>query len=278
MPALPPALAAAWRRLLLACLLALPLGAGAAVCPPHAMSPAGEVRLAADALLLVVHPSSTYDARFASKRGIDEAVRFARERGVPVVYLEDETPPQYYFPEDCEPDYWVYSAGGEVHFSADVSQLYVAGGHLELCLSAALHDILLQWARGEPRSHTVTFFMDGIYSNGKLVQPAAPFYGDFVRFMDIVAYGRPGGEHWPKLNLLETMGVIVQEEDELDYLTQVLPRWDSTFPETWQVELQLDDSVRKVLRPAPGWHPPTLRFHFVDSAAGAHVLPTEVLP
>jgi hypothetical protein len=108
--------------------------------------------------------------------------------------------------------------------------------------------------------------MDAIYSNGKLVEPGAPFYDDFQRFMGVVTYGRPGGEHWPKLNLLETMGVIVREDHEMEFLKQALPRWDTTFPASYRVELQLNDSVKKVLRPATGWHPPTLLFHFVDSA------------
>jgi len=216
--------------------------------------------------MFVVHPTSTHDARFSAKRGIDEAVRFAKGRKIPVIYLQDDTPAQFYFTEDCNPDYWVFSQGGEISFEVPSSHLYIVGGHLELCLSAALHDILYQWAKRAPRNLTVTYLMDGIYSNGKLVDPAEPFYEDFVKFMNVVSYGRPGGEHWPKLSLLETMGVIVREDHEMAYLTQVLPRWDTTFQKSYRVELQLNDSVKKVLRSAIGWHPPTLLFHFVDSA------------
>ena len=39
-----------------------------------------------------------------------------------------------------------------------------------------------------------------------------------------------------------------------------------TMPAEYRVELQMNDSVAKVIRPAAGWNPPTLRFHFVDSA------------
>jgi hypothetical protein len=138
--------------------------------------------------------------------------------------------------------------------------------NLELCLSTALHDILHQWSKQPPRNLTVTYLMDAIYSNGKHIQPTEPFYQDFVRFLDVVTYGRPGGEHWPKLSLLETMGIIIREDHELAYLKQVLPRWDTTFPESVRVEVQLNDSVKKVLRSSPGWHPPTLLFRFVDSA------------
>jgi hypothetical protein len=108
--------------------------------------------------------------------------------------------------------------------------------------------------------------MDAIYSNGRMIEPADPFYRDFDRFLSIVSYGRPGGEHWPKLSLLETMGVIRREDHQFDYIRKILPRWDTTFPDAFRIEVQLNDSVKKVLRPAAGWHPPTVLFHFVDSA------------
>ena len=88
----------------------------------------------------------------------------------------------------------------------------------------------------------------------------------FSRFMNVVTYGRPGGEHWSKLSLLETMGLIVREERQLQYLEHVLPRWDNTFPGQYQVELSLNGERKKVLRKAAGLLPPTLRFEFYDSA------------
>lgn len=235
-------------------------------CPPHKLTEPEQVRLNGDAVLIVTHATSTHDARFSAKRGVDEAVRFAKRSRIPVVYLQDDTPEQFYFMEDCEPDYWVFSAGGEIKFDVPPAHVYIVGGHLELCLSATLHDVMYKWSRMAPRNLTVTYFMDAIYSNGKLVEPTEPYYRDFEKFMGVVAYRRPGGEHWPKLTLLETLGVIVREEHELEYLKKTLPRWDRTFPPSYRVELQLNDSVRKVLRPAPGWHPPTLLFRFIDSA------------
>jgi len=255
-----------FRTILGAALLALVPLCVRAACPEAPLADPQAVRVDGKTVMLVVHASSTYDARLVSKRGIDEAIRFARERAMPVVYLQDETPAQFYFTEDCRPDYRIRSEGGEVRFAIPATQLYVVGGHLELCLMTALEDILYQWAAGPPESRTVTYLMDGIYSNGKMIDPDDPFYGDFQRFLGVVSYGRPGGEHWPKLSLLETMGVIVREDHELEYLRQILPRWDTTFPPNYRVEVQLNDSVKKVLRAAPGWNPPTILFHFVDSA------------
>lgn len=235
-------------------------------CADYEITPPSQVRIHGDSVMIVVHESSSHDARFSTKRGVDEAVRFAKARKIPVIYLQDDTPDKYYFMEDCKPDYWVYSSGGEITFDVTADNLYIVGGHLELCMSKALHDIIYQWARRPPKNHTVTYFMDAIYSNGKLIQPGDPYYRSFDRFLSIVTYGRPGGEHWPKLSLLETMGVIRKEGNQLEYLKKVLPRWDTTFPRSFQVELQLEESPRKVLRPAEGWFPPTVLFHFVDSA------------
>jgi hypothetical protein len=248
------------------CLFSLLVCPFVQACPPPYFPPPGSVGPKSDTLMVVTHASSTYDARFATKRGLDGATRFARENNIPRVYLIDETPPQHYFFQDCDPDHWVASQDGEINFPVTASRVYVAGGHLELCLSRSLHDITYQWAAQPPRDRTITFFMDAIYSNGKSVDPSDPFYSDFQRFMGVVTYGRPGGEHWPKLNLLEMMGIIIQESHELDFLQKVLPHWQRTFPESYRVELKLNQSPSRVLQQGEGFQPPRLVFHFVDSA------------
>jgi hypothetical protein len=254
------------RSFLLAAIGLLWLSTASAVCRQHEITPPSKVKINGDAVMIVVHQSSTYDARFSTKRGVDEAVRYAKAQKIPVIYLQDDTPDEFYFMEDCFPDYWVFSAGGEISFDVTAGNLYIVGGHLELCMSAALHDIIYQWAKRAPRNYTITYLMDAIYSNGKMIDPSDPFYHDFDRFLSIVTYGRPGGEHWPKLSLLETMGIIQKEEHELNYVKQILPRWDTTFPPNYRIEVQLNNSVKKVLRSAEGWSPPTVLFHFVDSA------------
>jgi hypothetical protein len=62
------------------------------------------------------------------------------------------------------------------------------------------------------------------------------------------------------------MGIIRREDHELDYIRKILPRWDRTFPDRYRIAVKMNDSVAKVLRSAPGWHPPTVMFRFVDSA------------
>jgi hypothetical protein len=109
--------------------------------------------------------------------------------------------------------------------------------------------------------------MDAIYSNGKVIDHQDSFYEDFVRFMGVVTYARPGGEHWPKLTLLETMGIIKRSARQADYLRQVLPRWDRTFDARWRVEMVVNDGTPVVLRLGTGWRPPTMRFQFIDTIA-----------
>lgn len=240
--------------------------AQAAGCPARPDTPPEAVRLRGDAALLAVHVSVAYDARYATKRGADAAARTARNEGIGRIYLRDDTDPAGYFMADCEPEHWVFSQGGEVRFALDVGRLTVIGGHLELCLSVALHDVLLQWSQQTPRDRTVTLPMDAIYSNGKVIDPSDSFHEDFMRFMGVVTYARPGGEHWPKLTLLETMGIIKNPVRQTDYLRQILPRWDRTFDERWRVVMVVNDGPIQVLRPGKGLLAPTLRFHFVDSA------------
>ena len=115
------------------------------------------------------------------------------------------------------------------------------------------------------RDLTITFVMDAIYSNGKSFEETDRYYNDFLKFMSIVTHGRPQGEHWPKLTLLEIMGIIIKEEHELDYLKKLLPRYDRTMPADFRVQITLNDSMPKILQPGRGFRPPTLRFEFVDS-------------
>ncbi|RCS58459.1 hypothetical protein [Parvibium lacunae] len=236
-------------------------------CDSLSVSPPEKVAIAADTALLVVHPSATYDARYAAKRGVDEAVRYAKTHHIPIIYLIDDSPRQYYYPLDCSPDYAVYSQGGEVTFPLQVNHLYVAGGHLELCLSAALHDILFQWSQRESTTHKITYFMDAIYSNGRHVIEDLPYYKEVAQFMQVISYGRPAGEHWPKISLLETMGAIINPLHEIDYLQRVLPRWDTTFKKRETIHLRLNTFPPVTLRPGSyAWKTPTLTFEFIDSA------------
>jgi hypothetical protein len=248
------------------CLAGLARGA----CPDPVFTPPERVRLSADEVLIVTHASSTFDARLATKRGIDDAVRFARNHRMPVVVLQDDSPPQFYFIDDCHPDYRVLSIDGELPFAVTPSHVFVAGGHLELCLGRTVSDLILGWARNagaRSRRLTVTYLMDGIYSNGKSLEETDPWYRRYTKFLDIVTWGRPAGEHWPKLTLLEIMGIIRDERAEIEYLKRVLPRWDRTLPPDVRVDLRLNDGIPVVLRPMRGWRAPLMRFEFVDSAA-----------
>ena len=160
-----------------------------------------------------------------------------------MVYLQDDTPEKFYFMEDCNPDYWVASTGGEIGFDVTPRHVYIAGGHLELCLSRTVNDVIYSWARQGRCDLTITFVMDAIYSNGKSFEETDRYYNDFRKFM----------------------GIIIKEEHELDYLKKLLPRYDRTMPADYRVQITLNDSMPKILQPGRGFRPPTLRFEFVDS-------------
>ncbi len=225
-----------------------------------------EVKLAGDKVMIVTHASSVFDPRYSTKYGVDAAIKWAKEKKIPVVYLADESPISSYFMEDCSPSYWVRSIDGDVVFEVKAKDVFLVGGHVELCLSRSIHDILYQASKRQQQSMTLTYFMDGIYSNGKTINESDPFYKDFMQFMGAVTFGRPGGERWPKLNLLEATGIIKNIENDYRYLQELLPRWDRTFPKDYRVELQLNDFELRVLQPGGGFSAPRLKFHFIDSA------------
>jgi len=252
--------------LFLTAALALSAMPALASCPAHAMTAPDQVRLNADSVLIVTHASSNDDGRAVTKLGVDNAVYYARQKRIPVVYLQDERPAQNYFVEDCNPDYWVASEGGELRFEVTPSHVYTVGGHLEICLSSTLNEVLLSWSKQPRRNLTITYLMDGIFSNGKSLDESDRYYREYQRFMGIVTYNKPAGEYYQKLSLLETMGIIITEQLQYQYLERILPRYDRTMPADYRVELKLMDSRVKVLQPGRGSRPPVLRFEFIDSA------------
>ncbi|MCB1909773.1 MAG: hypothetical protein KDH15_20625 [Rhodocyclaceae bacterium] len=246
-------------------LLLLPILAIAA-CPPTEPVAAADIALHSPAALIVTHASTVHDPRMVTRPGLDAAIALARARGLPVVQLQDDGPAESYFAGDCAADFRVRSQGGELGFEVPDEQVLSVGGHLEMCLSTTWHEILLQWARRPPHDRVLTIFMDAIYSNGKGIDETSRHFDALARFMGVVTYGRPGGESWPKLSLLETLGVIIDPQGQRDYLAQVLPNWARTMPDTYRVEMWLDGELARVLRAGGGSGAPTLVFDFRDSA------------
>ena len=237
-----------------------------AVCAQPRFTNPQELRIQGDAVMIVTHASAMYDPRYSIKYGLDVAVQVAKAKKIPVIYLADDSPISMYMTADCDPDYWVYSKDGEIVFPVNVKTIYLAGGHVELCLSRTIHDLIQQRANNPQRHTTFTYLMDAIYSNGKRIDASDPFFNDFSFFMQVVSYGRPNGEWWPKLNLLETMGIIRRIEDDYYYLKKILPRWDRTFDERWQIDFQLMDFRSETLQAAQGDSKGTIRFNFIDTA------------
>jgi hypothetical protein len=257
------------RTILKALLAALLVSAGAAAqaaCDPRPVSASHQIRTGGHAVLLVTHASTAFDPRMSTKTGLDAVIRHARQHAIPTIYLKDDEPGLRYFMDDCAPDHWAESEDGEVRFSVQAHHVLLAGGHLELCLARTMHDILEQWATQPPRNLRMTLLMDAIYSNGKAVDPQDEYYEKLERFLGTVTHGRPGGEAWPKLTLLETMGVIARHRQQRDYLRRVLPHYARTMPRAYRVEMQVNDEQPETLVRGAGSGSPTLSFHFVDSA------------
>ena len=253
-------------RTLLFVLFALWAGLAHAYCPARTLGTADEVRADQDSLLILTHASTRYDARLATKSGVDQATQFARRHGIPMVYLQDDAAEADYFTEDCAPEYWLQSASGELGFEVQSSHVYVAGGHLEQCLLTTVSEVMASWAGQEKRDLSLTYLMDAIYSSGELVKDSDDYYPDYSMFMRVLNYGRAEDAPWPKITLLETAGLIRQEDRMADYLKRALPDFASGFSRGYRVELYLNDDEVAVLQDPPLWESPVLQIRFVDSA------------
>jgi hypothetical protein len=238
-----------------------------AYCPPRTLVTSAEVKAAQDSLLIVTHASTKYDARLATKYGLDLATNFARGRGIPMVYLQDDMVEANYFAEDCSPEYWLYSANGELGFDVLSSHVYLAGGHLEQCLYTTVNDVIFSWAYQEERDLTLSFLMDAIYSSGELISDDDEYAAEYNRFMRILNFGRTEDGPWPKITLLETAGLIGQQDNIVKYLKRALPNFRNTMFSNYRVELYLNDTEVAVLQDPLLWHSPVLQFRFVDSAS-----------
>lgn len=237
-----------------------------AYCPARTLSSPDQVSLDTDSVLIVTHASARYDTGFSTKQGLDHATSIAREKGVPLVYLQDDAAEQDYFTKDCAPEYWVLSENGELGFHVLPSHVYVAGGHLEQCLYRTVQDVIFSWSVQDERDLTLTFLMDAIYSSGELVRDSDDYHANFDAFMRVLEHGRAEEDPWPKITLLQTMGIISQQKQALEYLKRALPDFESAMQPDYRVELQLNNSPAKVLQDMPAWNSPTLKFRFVDSA------------
>ncbi|MCM2278731.1 MAG: hypothetical protein NDJ89_11710 [Oligoflexia bacterium] len=243
------------------------ISAKAAPCLKPVFNSPEEVKLTGRSVLIATHPSRAFDGRMASKVGMDAAVKAAKARKIPVIYLQDDGDERDYFFEDCEPDYRLFSRDGDIRVDLRPSQVITVGGHWELCQSRTLHDVMYLWSRQPARDLRITVYMDGTYMKGSLsFEESDPYYGDFTRFMGIVNYDRPGSEVFNnKLTLLEAMGIISREFRQLDFLARILPHYARTLP-GHRVELRLNGSVPRILQKGKGPKPPVLTFEFLSSA------------
>src|ERR1700748_2176116 len=95
----------------------------AAPCAAPDFTQPANVNLSNESVMIVTHPSTLWDGRFASKVGMDAAVIYAKHHNIPVIYLAGNNSNETYFFSDCKPTYWVQSSGGE--FSFDVAPNHV---------------------------------------------------------------------------------------------------------------------------------------------------------
>lgn len=256
-------------KILLALALSVSCGVATASCPEQPFTRPEDVRLDSDPALLVVHASNVFDPLYASKHGIEAATRYARLNHIRVVYLQDDADAQAYFTDDCRPDYRLRSEYGELSIEIRAAEIYLAGGHLEQCLHATEQDVLSSWSRQPRRNRTLTYLMDGIYSDGELVRDEDGYSQNFALIWRALNYhSNEDDEHpGPKITLLQSLGLIGNEAEETAYLKRALPDYTTFAQLGYRVAMQVNTGPLQILREASAASAPTLLFRFVDSAS-----------
>jgi hypothetical protein len=110
-------------------------------------------------MLLVVHPTSTYDEQCEARDGADKEVAMARQAGVPVYYLAEHQEDLYL--SDVQGVFIESEIGEhEIRFHGDT--IILMGGYLTRCLRTTLFD-LLDNLGPERRMVTIEMPMVSIY-------------------------------------------------------------------------------------------------------------------
>ncbi|MBI4406239.1 MAG: hypothetical protein HY537_18915 [Deltaproteobacteria bacterium] len=80
--------------------------------------------------LLVVHGNYRYDAKGLAKNGIDQYVSLFKNQRRPVIFLMDyaEDSDLFWYTQDRNPSFAVFSAGGEHNLRLETNELTIVGG------------------------------------------------------------------------------------------------------------------------------------------------------
>ncbi len=108
--------------------------------------------------LIVVHASTKFDDSLQAKNEIDKKINEFKAKQLPVIYLMSDLTPQgqaLWYTNDRNPDYVVYSTGGEHNIPLTGSDLTVVGGFWgnsdmrSGCHSSALRNVVLSYFHWE---------------------------------------------------------------------------------------------------------------------------------
>jgi hypothetical protein len=242
----------------------------AAPCAGTKFTPDDQIRLTHSKVLLVTHPSTIWEGRFASKAGIDASVIDAKNHGIPVVYLQSASGSQAqlntYFYSDCRPTYVAESEDGRLGFDINATHVISVGGHWEECQRTTLEYLFAtSWSKKRGVNLTLTQVMDGIFGLGDTLPADAPYKNDVLRFLEVVSYGRPKLKYQTKkITLLEMMGIIGDKNLQHQFLRSILPPFNEVARE-YEVQLILNGELLEVLRKGNVANPPILKLEYINT-------------
>lgn len=121
-------------------------------------------------LLVVNHAASIFDAKCKTKPGTDALIQAfrAQKRSVLFSIGDDELADFSWCTSDRNPDFSIYSDGGEHDLKIDTPELTVVGGNLTLCLSTFVRDAIRSYFQRNDKNFRVNLPLDAIYQGEHL--------------------------------------------------------------------------------------------------------------
>lgn len=113
-------------------------------------------------LMIVTHPTASFDENMTSGVGIDEEVALAHADGTPVIYLVQAWDKfDNFYLNEVLPTHFVRSHSGLHSIRFDGNSAVLAGGYFQYCFRSAFRELLKR--RTTDRPLTVEIPMDAVY-------------------------------------------------------------------------------------------------------------------
>lgn len=204
-------------------------------------------------LLIVTHATSEFDEKNRAKRKTNETIQRFLNQNYNVVYLQGDAYPEKYYYQNCRPDYYVLSYGGEFFFDFSASEVTSIGGHWQACQLITTRKIISNMQEMPQKKFILTQVMEAIYTYGKIsVYREDPYYQKVMNKISSLETN--------KLTLQDIINEISNLDLKLDFLERMVDHFE--IPSNFHVEINYKNN-KKIIYQAPDKFTKSLIVEFI---------------